>query len=433
MTTTLTDKPAAKYFRASPARGIVGSDAIDRAGGKFKAGLIRNVSAITRGEALGHGMWVDAEMLNQVQAALEVGNYVKSRFTHPDISSDGMGKMLGRAYVGRLAGDRVVVNLHFLQAAHESPDGNLAAYVMNLASEAPEDFGTSIVFTRDRDAEMAFAEEHTREVQYTDPETGETETRRRFRSPDPDNQKHLRHVRLKQLRAVDVVDDPAANPNGLFHRAPDQLRDGEALMSYALGLSDAAPELMALEVHPDRVAGFVQRFLDRNGLQIGPKFVKEDGMSKDTGSEVGGKVGDQGTETQAGAELSAGNEQASDRDQVRTELKAYVDAFGAEKGSEWYFAGRTLEECYRAHSEELKAQLASREQEGDEEKAQLKKQLDAANDKLEQLGRGEGEDTAVSFGSGEKKENEGGQAPAEFEGRLSTGMAQFAAGLKLRD
>jgi hypothetical protein len=56
-----------KYFRASVSHG---AGTVDRTGGMFSAGIIRGVSVITRGEALGHEMWIDARFLSDVTGAI---------------------------------------------------------------------------------------------------------------------------------------------------------------------------------------------------------------------------------------------------------------------------------------------------------------------------------------------------------------------------
>jgi hypothetical protein len=77
---------------------------------------------------------------------------VKARFTHPGLSSDGMGRYLGRLTNAQTVGDQVFADLHFAEAATKTPDGNLADYVMTLAAEDPEAFGLSIVFEHDVEA-----------------------------------------------------------------------------------------------------------------------------------------------------------------------------------------------------------------------------------------------------------------------------------------
>ena len=149
--------PARKYrARTSLATGIAeGAQGVDR-----EARVIRGYSVVTRGEAKGHEAWIDETFLDQVVA---VGNAIdtglKSRFTHPGLCSDGLGKFLGRTRNFRRVDGRVVGDLHFAQAGSKSPDGDLAGYVMDLADEDPDAFGASIVFYHDMGAEQEFKSE----------------------------------------------------------------------------------------------------------------------------------------------------------------------------------------------------------------------------------------------------------------------------------
>lgn len=262
-TVDLTKSPSADMLRSAPARGIEGKGAIDRAGGDKKAGLIRGFSVITRGEALGHGLWIDDEMLASVERSInEAGKQgVKARFTHPGLSNDGLGSFLGRVKNAKRDGDLVRADLHFSQSSHKTPDGDLAEYVMKLAEEDPASFGTSIVFRRDR------AEEEKHRVANTTDDDG-------FVSPDKNNKQNLPHARLKSLYAVDAVDNPAANPSGMFH-ATDVPGEADSLLSYALGLTNERPQFSSLPVDPDRAAGFVNRFLQLNNLEIKEKEMAE--------------------------------------------------------------------------------------------------------------------------------------------------------------
>jgi len=237
---------APRYFRAQPTR--TAPERVDR-----EARVIRGVSVITRGEALGHGVWIDEEFLSSVATFSARG--LKSRFTHPGLSSDGTGKALGRVHGLRKQGDKVVGDLHLLDAASRAPDGDLAGYVMDLASEDPELFGTSIVFAYDHEAEKAFTEAHS-------DDDG-------FQSPDELNTKNLPHARLKALKACDVVDDPAANPGGFFSAAGDVAEQATGALAYVLGLSEQSPGADAFGgVHPDRARQFVTRFMTSQGLTL---------------------------------------------------------------------------------------------------------------------------------------------------------------------
>jgi hypothetical protein len=250
-------KHAPRYHRAAQARGLASTDLIEPTGGRQNAGLIRDVAVITRGEALGHDEWIDRDFIFAVKQAINAAPAgIKSRFTHPSLSSDGLGSYLGRLTNATVRDNVVHADLHLAASAHNTPDGDLAEYVMHLAAEDPAAFGLSIVFAPDLLAE----EEHT--ARHTD-ETGE------YRSPDADNGRNLPHSRLAQLRAADAVDDPAANPNGLFHRADELAIQADQLAAYALGLPGAtAPPATSLDVHPQRLADYLARFLERHNLEI---------------------------------------------------------------------------------------------------------------------------------------------------------------------
>lgn len=256
-TKTNTLESAPRYFRGTIARGLAAGDdgpMIDRDGGMFSAGVIRGFAVITRGEALGHGAWIDDEFLRQTSAALAGSDGMRVRFTHPGMSSDGLGRKLGRAVFAGRDGDIVRADLHFSKTSHTTPEGDLAEYVMSLADEDPEQFGASIVYEYDYHAEREHWHAHV------NPETGE------FESPDPLNKKNLPHARLSNLRAVDIVDEPAANPGGMFH-ASEIPAEADVLMAYALGLSDDKPGTL-LGIDPDRLRGFASRFMSYRGLAV---------------------------------------------------------------------------------------------------------------------------------------------------------------------
>lgn len=249
-----------KVYRTAVARGIAAKESeptIDRAGGDYKAGLIRRVSVVTIGEALGHQQWIDGETLSQVGAMINgKPEGIKARFSHPSVSGDGIGKMTGRFKNAQVEGDRVLADWHALESAHNAPDGDLAGYIMDLAEEAPQDFGVSIAFQHDPEAEKTFT-------------TANGGKDGRFLSPDERNKNNFPHVRLAALRGIDVVDEPAANPNGLFHRDPfELLESGDELMAYAFGLTDDAPDTSNLGIDASRLRGFVQRFAQSRGITL---------------------------------------------------------------------------------------------------------------------------------------------------------------------
>lgn len=203
----------------SPTVAVIDVPRVDRA-----AGIIRGASAMQAVEALGHGVMVDERTLAQVA---ELGNAnasgVKVRFTHPGMCSDGMGKLLGRMRDFRVEGDQVVGDIHLAAAAATAPDGDLRGYVMQLAEDDPEAFGMSVVVSGqyawklDNGAEVEVAERPANAV-------GD-----------------LPYLRVAQLHAVDVVDEPAANRSGLFSAGSA----GEILAAFSGTTNDAAATAFA--------------------------------------------------------------------------------------------------------------------------------------------------------------------------------------------
>jgi hypothetical protein len=232
---------------------------VERDGGDYKAGIIRGVSAMTEGEALGHEAWVDAELLDQVVKSGNAQRGVKSRFTHPGLSSDGLGTLTGRFKSFQHIDKKALGDWHFVKSAHKTPKGDLAEYVMDVAEETPDMVAMSIVFERDLGAEKQFEGAHS-------------DKDGNFVSPEKANKNNFPHFRLARLLGVDIVDEPAANPDGLFAA----LNDGNELpavaeqaLKYAFGLSEDAPDAAILGIHPERIHAFLRGFIQRNGLFVG--------------------------------------------------------------------------------------------------------------------------------------------------------------------
>lgn len=130
-------------FRADVARGIQeGKSGIDK-----KNNVIYGFSVITKGEARGHGLEIDETTLDQtieLGAGSSIG--IKSRFGHPNMSNSAVGTFLGRAKNFRRDNGIVRADLYFDKTAFNTPNGDLASYVLGLAESDPDAFGSSIVF-----------------------------------------------------------------------------------------------------------------------------------------------------------------------------------------------------------------------------------------------------------------------------------------------
>ena len=315
------------YFRAGAA-GVKDDSRVVRDGGHYAAGLIEGFSVITRGEALGHGMWIDSLFVADVQAQFD-SKGVTSRYTHPGMSGDALSKKLGRAFDAELQGDQVYADLHLQKNAHKSPDGDLAEHVMSIAEEDPESFGASIVFEHDIEAYTEFHLSHGAEL------IGSELDFTNFQSPDELNTKNLPHAMLGTLRNVDIVSDPAANPDGLFCVDPT-FEKLESFACYAMGLSEELPESLN-GLDPRRARSFLNGFLNKKELHIMANSEKQpvDDSELKTGENV--------------------DETPQELGDPRAEAKRFYDAFG-EKGAAYYAQGMTFEEAAEKRVEELTAE-----------------------------------------------------------------------------
>lgn len=231
--------------------------------------IIRGASVIKGGEALGHGMWIDNTFLDQVVAAGKARESgLKARYDHPTACSSSVGQMLGRWQNFRRDGNRVRADLHLLESSAKSPNGDLRTHVEKLALEDPEMFGISIVFDPDRGEQNRFADKHM-------------DKDGNFTSPDPDNTNNLLHARLASLFAADVVDEPAANEDGLFGIISPA---GEAsrYLDAMFGLSEE-PELLSTAMGI-RIQEFLSSWQAHRGVKLEVK--KENQMPEQQKTEA---------------------------------------------------------------------------------------------------------------------------------------------------
>lgn len=405
-------------MRGMTTRGLAeSSKPVDREGGNYGAGLIRGFAVVTRGEALGHGVWLDAEFIRSTRVSLnKLKKGAKSRFTHPGLSADGLAKFLGRSYGGKQDGDIIRSDLHLSQSARRSPDGNLAEYVLDRAAEDPESFGASIVYEIDMAAEEAHFLKHGGKI-VDDPVFGRYWDASEFKSPDSDNQQNLPHARLARLRAVDVVDNPAANPSGMFGADP-VFAEADHIAAYALGLSDRRPAIASLDIEPKRIKIFAQKFLDRHGLELTPKN-KEASVPKPNSdpAPISPEMNDNPP-----ADPPA-SPPVDPRAEFAEQHKAYVAEFGAANGSQWLADGKSIDECRTLHAAEIEKQRQAELAARDEQIATLTAERDELQTRIDQAKLGEAEHVEFSPEGGATKHT-------RFSG-LPDGVARYAASLKI--
>lgn len=220
--------------------------------------VIYGVSAAQAVEALGHGIVLDAKTLEQI---VELGNAakngIKSRFTHPGLSSDGMGKHLGRMKNFRVEGDKAVGDIHLADAASKAPDGDLAGYVMDLAEEDSAALGMSIV----AGGYKAWTFDDGSEVEVNDWLESEDSEDEGYR---PENATTTKPVfRVQELDAVDVVDEPAANRDGMFSQ---HLWGTNQLAENMFGEFDGL--LKQVGMTPEQAWGYALKYFDARGVGL---------------------------------------------------------------------------------------------------------------------------------------------------------------------
>lgn len=174
---------------------------------------------------------VDETTLAQV---VSLGNAqadgVKTRWTHPQPGKDPMGTYLGRTKRFRIDGDRVRADLHFSEAASQSPvfERDPVSYILTLAAEDPDAFAASIYYMRDRDG-------------------------------DDDG------MRIAALEAIDLVDRGAAT-DGFLNYAESDERDTDMdkeEMQAQIDEAKAAGIAEGQQAERDRLSALREAFADR--------------------------------------------------------------------------------------------------------------------------------------------------------------------------
>ena len=208
-------------------------------------GIIYGASLNTVGEAKGHGVFLDQEFVNRVALlAQEKPGGLKARFGHPNMCSTAMGTFLGRWKNFRVDGEQARADLYLSNASKDTPNGNLRDYVLSMASEEADMFGTSIVFSAGREYQRNDEDEKVFD--------------------DIDDSQPV-FVEIKALHAADIVDDPAAN-EGMFSAF-----SGETLAGQVTQFLDENPQIFeaikdntelfgAIASHSDNFNEFVQSY-----------------------------------------------------------------------------------------------------------------------------------------------------------------------------
>ena len=198
------------------------------------SGVLQKVVVAQAGKVKSYFEEIDGETLSQI---VSLGNAkengVKARFGHPNMCSSAFGTYIGRFKNFQLDGQKVTGDLHLDTVCKASPGGNLYDYILTMASKNPDMFGASMAFIP---AEPALG-------------TGEFPL-----------------VRIEELLATDLVDDPAAT-NSLFSR--------DSFSYQATRFLDENPSIAEfLARNPDTIIEFLLKYYSKTDLMKPEIFQK---------------------------------------------------------------------------------------------------------------------------------------------------------------
>ena len=227
-------------------------------------GILRGFVVAQKGpfKSDGRGEFDDDSLDSIVKLMNENQGGTKSRFTHPDMSNDGLGKFLGRAKdpaIGTAIDERtgkkvkaVRADLHFDKTALETPiEGGkpLGVYIMDLAESDPDAVSSSLVLRVDQAYRL---------------ETDGTRTKDKEGNPLPPL------WRPKKIHASDIVDTGDA-VDGLLSAGIDVDALPLAALWRGAELLDSVFAGQPVEVIRERCSAWLERYLSSKfgGLDMG--------------------------------------------------------------------------------------------------------------------------------------------------------------------
>ena len=112
-------------------------------------GILSDVVMCQVGEAKGHEVKLEQQFIDDLVSYANAHNAstgLKARLGHPSMSNETMGSQLGAFKNFRVRGEQAIADLHLLDAAAKSPNGDLKEWVLSMAEEDPSFIMSSIVF-----------------------------------------------------------------------------------------------------------------------------------------------------------------------------------------------------------------------------------------------------------------------------------------------
>ena len=339
-------------------------------------GIIKGVSVCTVGEAKGHGVNLDSEFIQEVTrqgGGLKQG--LKARFGHPNMCSTALGTFIGRFKNFREEGTQALADLYLSNSAKETPNGNLFDYVLSLAENDADMFGTSIVFTRGREYKKDYDNGGEKVFSpYSKTAKGE-------RCSDCDEWNEIEseiYVECETLHACDAVDEPAANDGGLFSAWAQETVAGQ--LTEFLDINPEVWEVLksnpsiveALASHGDKMDEFITRYRAyraQNGKDIDMSIDKTNAEPLEESSATGteeAESAETNSEETTPAESGEATEEAAEPETTeeaepleamsRKEFKQIKDEFGADIAADTFATGGSYQTALKAAYDKTKAE-----------------------------------------------------------------------------
>lgn len=212
---------------------------VDRA-----AGVIKGVCVIAEGQAKGHGLIVDSTTRTQILSlAKGFTNGVKAKLRHKESGEhqNVITETCGTLREFRLEGTKVLADFHVLKTLA------IRETLFEMAETMPEQFGFSVVF-----------------------------------SGKPEEKDGHKFARAAELYSIDLADDPAACPTGLFSSACE-FCSGPSCKG---GHSDKEMETMYESEKDETKRGKMSQYAEKQGK----KLSKKSSMSAPTNEELAASI-----------------------------------------------------------------------------------------------------------------------------------------------
>jgi hypothetical protein len=204
-------------------------------------GVINGVSLITKGTAKGHDLVVDDTTLNQLESSLSnvKDPGIKAKLNH----RTGVEAIFGHVSHIRREGDKLKGDLHMLKHHKDF------AHTIELLSTMPSQIGLSVAFQGDKEVGA----------------DGRT------------------FARCKNIVSVDLVTDPAANPDGLFEAKVDNINlDMDDPNTEETGIED---RIAAIEGFQSDLAEAIEEAAALDELEGGDEGTYDEGEEYSEGEE----------------------------------------------------------------------------------------------------------------------------------------------------